>query len=66
MNNITTKRIAKNLIYIMVGFVFIDIIFDLLNASSTIANMLAVSLAIAGIIVTSHYIIKKHNKHEDN
>lgn len=65
-DNALIKKITKVLIGIMVGFIFIDVILDLLNASSTIANMLAVSLAIAGILVTSHFIIKTHNKHEDN
>ena len=54
-----TKRIGYILIGLLVGMFALDLIFEMLNASCSIVNILALVILIIGIMIAIHLITKK-------
>ena len=62
------KRIGYILIGLLMGMFALDLIFEMLNASCTIANILALVIMIIFVMVAVHIITKhiKNKKHNEN
>lgn len=60
-----TKRIGYILIGLLVGMFALDLIFEMLNASCSIVNILALVILIIGIMIAIHLITKKQKDNEN-
>ena len=53
------RRIGYILIGLLMGMFALDLIFEMLNASCSIVNILALVILIIGIMIAIHLITKK-------
>lgn len=65
---VTPKQVGCVLVAVLVGMFALDLIFEMLNASCTIVNILALVIMIIVVMVAVHTIIKhiKNKKHNEN
>lgn len=65
---VTPKQVGCILVAVLAGMFALDLIFEMLNASCTIVNILALVIMIIVIMVAVHTITKhiKNKKHNEN
>ena len=65
---VTPKQVVCVLVGVLAGMFALDLIFEMLNASCTIVNILALVIMIVFFMVAVHIITKhiKNKKHNEN